>query len=180
MISIHITTVYRMSSTCTKQLERGGGGILSMIALGGQACKKKDSKQVLTTPHPTPPLKPKIFTHQDQLPFQCKFPFEWSHYCILMKCNDELMYRIVTPTCTFHALTHSLGLRGRCSWSVPKRRSWSTEELPNTQLAVWETIHFHTPMQKTSLGEDLSNNKRTASPSACGNYLWSQGGREVH
>lgn len=178
MISIHITTVYRMSSTCTKQLERGG--ILSMIALGGQACKKKDSKQVLTPPPIPPPLKPKIFTHQDQLPFQCKFPFEWSHYSILMKCNDELMYRIVTPTCTFHALTHCLGLRGRCSWSVPMRCSWSTEGLPNTQLAVWETIHFHTPMQKTSLGEDLSNNKRTASPSACGNYLWSQGGREVH
>lgn len=85
------------------------------------------------------------------------------------------MYRIVTPTCTFHALTHCLDLRSRCSWSVPMRRSWSTEGSPNTQMAVRVIIHFHTPMMKTSLGEDLSNNKRTASPAACGNYLWSQG-----
>lgn len=128
-----------------------------------------------------PPPYPQNFTNEDQLFHYILFLLLWQ---IWLYTRQHWQWWTNVPDSYTHmyiSCIHSLlRLRGRCSWSVPMMRSWSTEGLLNT--------HINRPHRRPSTltlqcwkllwGRPIEQHW-TGSPSGCGNYLWSQGSREV-
>lgn len=87
------------------------------------------------------------------------------------------MYRIVTPTCTLHALTH-------CSGYEVDVADLNQRGAAEVQKGCW--IHAsigrtgdhplsHSNAENFFGGRPIEQQKRAASPSGWGNYFWSEG-----
>lgn len=148
-----------------------------MISVRGPCLWKEELETRFKYPLPLTPKSflPRIYYHFNTLSFWLqKWLYTRQHRQWWVNVQDSYTHMYIS------CINSLLGLRGRCSWSVPLMRSWSTEGLlyTHTNRLHWRPSILTLQCWKLLWGWPIEQQKDRLSL-RLGELLLIAGGREV-